>query len=165
MKPPVISGIIVFALTFYIGRGIYSKQTTVLNSMQQQLTEKSQVQDISSEISSSIVELRKLQKRLSPAMETELLIQEVGRIAQEEGVVLNSIIPGLPRSIGEFTQLSVALRLKADYHKLGKLISSIENSPMFIRVDRVNINRREPDAMAEVNLSLSSLYAMFPNSY
>jgi len=160
MKPAWISGIIVLVLAGYLGYNtVYLKGRQELSKFREQLRQHEQTQELRKQVARSLDEVERLRKRLPPEPDTEWLVREVGKLAEEAGVRLTSIIPQNPKALHEFTQLSVSLQFGISYHQLGKFLSAIENAKLFIHVDDLEMTRGQDGSQsALVRMTLSTWY-------
>jgi type IV pilus assembly protein PilO len=162
MKPTFlsfVSGVIVLAFAWFFGyhNGIYLPNKAKLTKIREQLAQQEKLQALRREIADSYAAIEGFRQWLPKKPETEWLVREVGRLAEEDGVQLTSITQQNPRQVQDFTLLAVTLRCVATYHQLGKFISALENTLPMIRIDDLDIARSSQDTV-QANLSLSSLH-------
>lgn len=160
-NPSLISGLLVAAITGYVGhQTIYKDYRRTMTTLRAQLTDQQQTQGIREQAAKSLQEIERLRKRLPQNPETEWLMREVSRLAEEADIQLTTILPVGPKQVvgleGVMT-LSVALEFTASYHRLGKFLSMVESAPAFIRVDELLLARNE-GGRAKVQLTVSTLY-------
>ena len=158
MKPIYVSALVIFGLACYAGRGVYSRVSQAAANIQAQLTEQRKVQELREQVAASLQQVEQMEQRLAPEPETEWLIRQVNRIAQETGTQLSAIVPQAPKSLQAFVHLTVALQLTASYHQVGRLLSALESSPSFIRVEQLEVTRKPETAVAQVQLLVGTLY-------
>jgi len=163
MKPTVVSGIIVLALAGYFGyhNWFYLPSQKTLRQLQESLAQARQTQELRVRVAGLLDEMEGLRKRLPHEPETEWLLGEVSRLAEEEQVRLTSIVPQSPRQVGELTQLAVLLQFDASYHQLGKFLSRVESSPRFIQVEELEMSRSRPGS-AQVRLLVTTVHVPPP---
>jgi len=159
--PSLISGVLVAAITGYVGhQTIYRDYQRTMTTLRAQLTDRQQTQGFREQTAKSLQEIEQLRTRLPQNLETEWLVREVSRLAEEADVQLITILPISSRQVagveGVLT-LSVALEFTASYHQLGKFLSTVESAPAFIRVDEL-ILARTGEGLAKVQLTVSTLY-------
>ena len=158
MRPAVLCGVVVVALAGYLGYyGIYLPDQRKLSTLREQLTKEQETQELAGGLVHSLEEVEQLRKRLPQAPETERLLQEVGRIAQQEGVQLISIVPQEPKGLQDVTRLAVTLKFVSSYHQLGRFVSGLENAPLFLLVETLNLSRDRED-VAHVEMTVSTVY-------
>ena len=158
MKPALLSGIPIVALAGYLGYyGIYLPDQRKLSTLREQLTKQQQTQELAGIVAHSLEEFEQLRKRLPQAPETERLLQEVGKIAQQEGVQLISIVPQEPKGLQDVTRLAVTLKFVSSYHQLGRFVNALENAPLFLWVETLNLSRDRED-VARVEMTASTAY-------
>lgn len=158
IKPALVSGVMIVALTGYLGyHTVYLSGQRKLSALREQLANQQQAQELGGGILRSLKEVAQLHKRLPPAPETEWLLQEVGKIAQQEEVQLISIVPQEPKRLQDVTRLSVALKFVSSYHQLGRFISALENSPLFLWIETLDLARGR-GSLAQVEMTVSSVW-------
>lgn len=160
-NPSLISGVLVAAITGYVGhQTIYRDAQRTMTTLRAQLTDQQQTQGVREQAAKSLQEIERLRQRLPQTLETEWLVREVSRLAEEADLRLATILPISPKQVvgleGVMT-LSVALEFTASYHQLGKLLSMVESAPAFIRVDEL-ILARTGEGLAKVQLTVSTLH-------
>lgn len=160
-KPALISGLLVAAIAGYLGhRTIYRDYQRTMTTLRAQLTDQQQTQGLREQAAQSLQEIERFRKQLPPQPETEWLMREVSRLAEEAGIQLTTILPANPKKVegleGVMT-LTVALDFTAPYHQLGKFLSVVESAPVFIRVDELMLARNE-QGRAKVQLTVGTLY-------
>ena len=159
MKPVfLVAPVLIFALAWGIGRGVYLQQHQEVAAIQGQLEEQRRLQRLREQVAQSLRQVEGLCTHLAPSPDTEWLIRQVTTLAQKTGVEVSSIVPQAPNPIQDFTQLAVTLQLVTSYHELGKLLSEVESLPVLVRVEQLEV-RSEQGSMAQVRLILGALYA------
>lgn len=149
-------------LTGYIAyRAIYIPTQHELGRLHQQLAEEKTTQDLRVQLAHSLEEIQRSQQRLSPEPNTEWLLREVTKRAEEEGIQLSTIAPQDRRDLRDATQLSVILQLSAPYHRLGKFLSAIERAPSFMWIEDIQVAHGRDDVPV-VRLTISTLCMQNP---
>ncbi len=100
-------------------------------------------------------------RRLAPEQDVVWLLRTVGELANEADIHLSTISPQPPKHRGEFTQVSVSLRLTASYHQLGQFLSRLESAEHLLRVDKLNLSPKasgDGASEADVDLVVSTMY-------
>ena len=69
------------------------------------------------------------------------LLGEISNMASKERVEVSSIKPGNPEDYGLYTKLFVIVEIASTYNQLGSLISDIESSEKFLKVESINMKR------------------------
>lgn len=160
-KPALISGVLVAAIAGYVGhQTIYRDYRRTMTVLRAQLTDYQQTQGSRVQVAQSLQEIERLRKRFPQNLETEWLLREISRLAEEAHLQLTTILPTSPKKVlgvEEVMTLSVALEFTASYHQLGKFLSILESAPVFIRVDELILARNE-QGLAKVQLTLSTVY-------
>ena len=158
MKPTLLSGIIVLVLAGHLGyHTVYLPYQHKVRELQEQFAKQRQTHELQAKLAKSFEALEQLRTVLAAQPDTEWLVRAVGELAEEAGLQLTSIVPQSPKILQEFTRLSVNLQLVTSYHQLGKFISLLERSKSFLKVDDLDIARRE-EGMAQVRMTVSTLY-------
>lgn len=158
MKPAVFSGVMVVAFAGYFGyHTIYLRGQQRMSALRAQLTARQQAQVRQGDIARVVSEAAQLRKRLPPAPDTEWLLQEVGKIARQEGVQLASIAPQEPKRLQDATSLSVSLKFTSSYHQLGRFISALENASLFLWIETLDLSRSRMGT-AQVDLTVSTAW-------
>ena len=160
MKPSLVSGIIVLALSGYFGYHIgYVRPRETLQQVQKGLKEAQQEQELRSEVAVSLEKLEREQKQFAPKADPDWLLQEVGKLTRDAGVQVTSLSPQPIQKQSEFTQLAVSLQFEATYHQLGQFLSHVEHAEHAIRIDELDVSPQRANAgRAQVRLVLSTLY-------
>ena len=161
MKPAWISGTIVLAVTIFFGYKIFLSDAREAQGVREQIEQELERGDRLTQLEAAFGVVESYREVLSPEREGVWLIRTVGKLAQEAGVHLSAVNPRRPRHFGEFTQLSVSLRLTASYHQLGHFISRIESAEHFLRVEQLDFTfASEVDGAvgADVDLIISAFY-------
>ncbi len=160
MKPLLVSGIIVAALTAYAGHQyIYAPTQRALSTLRQQLAEETATQELRVQLARSLDDFERLRKQFPQDLSMESLLHEVTQHALEQGIQLQSIVPQDRKELRDATQLSVQLQAAASYHQLGKFISALEAASPFMWVDDLQIARPPSGGDAPiVRLVVSTMY-------
>ncbi|MFC1658589.1 type 4a pilus biogenesis protein PilO [Candidatus Omnitrophota bacterium] len=99
--------------------------------------------------------------------QTPLVIEEISRMANQQGVEILQIKPGrqVKRSasakntvqLDGYALTMIDLVVSAPYHQLGKFLSELENYNVFLEVGELNIERDEDEALQhEIKLQLKT---------
>ena len=157
-KPSLVSGAIVLALVGHFGyHTVYLSNQRQLNQLREQLTEQQRTQDLRVQVARSLDQVEQLRNRLSQEPDTEWLVREVGKLADEAGIQLTAISPVNPRKLQDFTSLSVAFGFTASYVQLAQLVGSLEHSRLFMRVEHLDVVRNG-QGTSQVKLTVSTFY-------
>ncbi len=158
MKPTLVSGLMMLALTSVLGyHNIYRPHQARVQALEKQLIEQRQTQELREQVARSLEELERLEQQLPREPETEALVREISKLAEEAGVQLTSIIPQSPKPLRGFTHLSVQLQVVTSYHELGKFISVLENAKPFINIDELGLGQRDPSGSTQARMTVSTL--------
>ncbi len=157
VKPSLITGAIVLAFAWHVGYHHYQESQHAIATIARHLREEQATQALRAGVAQSLGELEQFRRQLSPARDTEWLVGEVSRLAQDAGIRLSAIVQQEPRTVQGFTHLAVTLQVNASYHQLGQFVSTLENAPVFLRVDEVTLDRKDQEG-ASVRMTVSTLY-------
>ena len=158
MRPTLLSGAVIAALAALGGyQRLYAPSQHMLSTLQTQLEEQRQTQELRVQLARSLQDMERFRKRLPPKPEAEWLVHEVGQLAEKTGVQLTSIAPQDPTKLGALTRLAVMLQFRASYHQLGEFVSILENATAFMRVDRLEVVRVQ-QGIAQIGLTVSTVY-------
>ena len=96
---------------------------------------------------------RKKFKEIISQEEVALLLQEISKLANNDGVKILQIKPSKeaqakPEKIADQTlsSLLITLDLVCSYHNLGKFINDLEDARMFMQVQNIKITEKEADS-------------------
>lgn len=159
MKPSLLSGAILLALATSAGYHILHLPTQKkLAQLNLQLDEAQKTQDLRMTVARLMVAHEAFQKELSPKPETEWLVREVNRLAEEAQIKPPiSLAPQRPSRLEDLTAFAVSVEFDATYHQLGHFISSVERAPSFLRVEDLQIVPIENE-VSRVRLTVSTFY-------
>ena len=159
MRPSVISGALVLCIAGYFGYNvIYRRNQQQLDRLQAQLAEQQETQNVRVQVAQSLNQIEQFRKRLPPQAETEWLVGHINRLAQGAGVQLTSVNPQPPKSVQEFTWLSVTVQFTSPYHQLGQFVSTLENAEPFLRIDGLEISPLRQGQAVDIRMTVSTLY-------
>lgn len=159
MKPSVISGILILALSGVIGYKMYVKDQRIAQQVREQLRQELELDRQRSQLEGSLRVVEAYHEHLTDQREVGWLVGAIGQLAREASVHLSAINPKRPRQLEQATQLSVSLRLTTSYHELGNFISRIESSDTFFHIDELDfrqIVREDGRVEADVDLVVST---------
>lgn len=83
------------------------------------------------------------EERLPEQKSVSWLLEEVSRLASENGLNLISIKPEAQEDKGGFIKLPIRIKANLTYHVLGKFLSNLESSKKFIKVENIQLRRVE----------------------
>ena len=159
MKPTVLlvgASIAIGGLVGY--NALYTPQQEQVRLTQAQIAEEEANQQMQAEVSALLRQVERYRNRLPEAPDPSVLLRDVMELAQRSGVQLTDVMRETPQELAKFTVLRVNLQLDATYHQLGAFLYALERSDRFMRVERLNVARAEPEQPASINLVLSTLY-------
>ncbi len=107
------------------------------------------------------------EKRLVSTGQMPWVIEEISRLANQQGVKIFQVRPvrkvsakkASGKSIGadQYLPILINLKLSAGYHKLGRFLADLENHSIFLQVDELDISRNEKNPFEhEINLVLKA---------
>jgi Tfp pilus assembly protein PilO len=90
-------------------------------------------------------------KRMKPASELPLLLQEISDMAKESEVKVNQIvhIKGIKPKDKNYLPITIKLSLNCGYHNLGTFINSLEDAQQLIFAEEITIARDARDVQKE----------------
>ncbi len=89
------------------------------------------------------------EKRLPEQKSVSWLLDEVSRIASENGLELLFLKPETPEDQANFIKLPIRIEANSTYHGLGKFLSNLESSKKFIKVENIQLRRVEEEVQGE----------------
>ncbi len=98
-------------------------------------------------------------KKISPATELPLLLQEISDMAKENNVKVIQIVhsKGSKPKDKNFIPITIKLSLNCGYHNLGAFINTLEDAAQPVFADEIKITRNPNDIQKErVELSLKT---------
>ena len=161
MKASLLSAIIVLAVAGFFGYKIISEHQSEAQRLREQLQQESELGNRQAQLEESLGLVELYRRRLAPGQDVVWLLRTVGELANEADIHLSAISPQPPKHRGDFTQVSVSLRLTASYHQLGRFLSRLESAEHLLRVDKLNLASKasgDGPSEAEVELVVSTMY-------
>ena len=160
LKPSVISGIIVLALSGYVGYDVaYVRPREAVERIQQQLKEAREEQALRTRVALSLQTLEQKRTQLALRPDPDWFLTEVGAVTKEAGIQVTSISPQSPKPGADGTALFVSLQVITTYHQLGRFLSRLESRPRLIRVDQLDVTPEQGfSGKVRVHLVLRTLY-------
>ncbi len=137
IQKALIAGVTIFVLILiWGGRFMYERSNISLKKLSVQ---RKRVK-LENQVGIKLNELTKIRKKMVVITESSRFLAEVAKIAGRLNMKLKAIT-ALPREKrNDFIKLSVSLELDTSYHELGLFISKIENSEVFMSVDKLELN-------------------------
>lgn len=163
MNPSVLLAGIGVAITTLLGYNLVHKpQQRQLDSIHAAITAEQTRQQTASAIVDALQQLERYRGRLPEEPDPSWLVRQVVSVAEQTGVQLTSIGQEPPQRFEQFTRLAVKLKVAASYHRLGTFLDHLERSPVFLRVDSLEITEpsdsQGPPQPEDVTLTLSTVY-------
>ena len=160
IKPAMLTGAIVLALAGRVGYHLYQQSQQEVATIGQRLHEAQHTQELREALAGVLTTDEQLRRQLSPAPDAEWLVREVSRLADEAGVPLSAMIHQPPQRLQELTHVAVTLQFSASYHDTARLVSALEHSPTFLRIDELSVTgSRLPTDHPRIRMTVSTLYA------
>lgn len=144
IKPEQQKGILITAAIIFItliigGKIIYQPKQFQSYQLKAQIQKESQRNSLIKEIVSCQDDIKRYQGRFSPQPTTAWLEDKLRSLIESLNIELIEINPKAGQELSGLAQLTVEVRLKANYHQIGKLVSRLEKSPEFIQVRKIQI--------------------------
>ena len=162
MKPELISGTIILAFAAYFGyHDGYVRPQDALGQIAKQRREAEQVRELRTHVAATLTTLEEQRQSLPRKLDSDWLMQEIGRLAREAGLRLTSLTPQSPRQFSDGTLLSVSANFTSSYHHVGQFVSRLESSESLLRVDELELTPdpgRQGNGLANIRLLVSTLY-------
>ncbi len=109
-------------------------------------------------------EVEDLNERIRSREEVPLILEHISRIANDNGVVINQIIPDtkdqellLENEEREYYALPINLEAKGAYHNVGRFLNSIENNEAYINVGKFSITSKIGKKKHAVQLTFKAI--------
>lgn len=83
------------------------------------------------------------EKRLLEQKNVSWLLDEISRLASENGLELLSLKPESPEDQTGFIKLPIRIEANLTYHGLSRFLSNLESSKKFIKVENLQLKRIE----------------------
>ena len=151
--------VILLCLGVVIGANFYSAQMRELSKIKTSISEEKKKNELIPKINKALNTLDAYKKRLQKK-DASFFMNKVAGFGQESNIRINSLTPGSAQERDTFVKQPLALSAEATYHQLGKFISKIENSPEFLRVERMSVSTagRSGEETEKIVLTLSNIY-------
>jgi len=148
----------IVALSSLVGyHNIYMRAQRQLQALQDQQAHEQQTQGVRTQLAASLEDIEQFRGRLPSAPEAEPLMRQVSHLAQESGIKLTSLEPQSPAALHDFTHLAVSLQFISSYHRLGTFLSALESSPMFLKVEDLDVTALG-DGSSQIRVVVSTVY-------
>ena len=133
-------GVIIIALI--ITRNMHVSQVQKIESLKNQISNEDEISGIIDELRSSENTIDSLERGFAERLSSEIVIDTVSSLARQNGIRVDSISAKQVRDRDLYQQLPIDLQIKTSYHKLGHLISDIENTNV-LGVESLRIVNKE----------------------
>lgn len=138
-KAILITGVIIL-ITLIIGlKIIYQPKQGKAIRLKAEIQEEMERNSLIKEIIALQNDIEGYQNKFSPQPQTVWLEEKLRRLIENLDIKLIEIKSEASGEISGFSQLTVELKLKSNYHKIGKLVSQLEKLPEFIEVKNIKI--------------------------
>lgn len=133
-------GIVLLALV--ITRNIHVGQVQKINSLKAQIAKENEITEFIDILKASEDKIEKLQKDFQINLTSDKVIEKISVLAKKNNMRISSVDAqsAIDRKI--FQLIPIKLRVDSDYHRLGHLISDIENTG-FLKVKDLTIDNRQ----------------------
>ena len=88
--------------------------------------------------------------------QTSWLIEEISRLANQEEVRILQINPAREKSQEKSLFILINLELYAGYHQLGRLLAELENYPILLQIEELDIEQSKDPFKQDINLTLKA---------
>ena len=117
-----------------------------------------------SEVTSIENELAVLSSRIKSHEEVPLILQRLSKIADDNGVIINNIMPStfdreslLSKDKIEYYSLPINIEARSDYHSFGRFLNQIEQDDIIFRVGLFSIGSEDNGKEQSVKLTIKAL--------
>lgn len=147
-------GIIVLALI--ITRNMHFSQLNKINLLKSQIAEEERITGFVDELKTLENKIDSLEKEFPVGLTSDVVIDTVSSLARKNDVKIVSIDSKSIIDKKLYFQLPVSLSMVTNYHKLGHLVSDIENMGMF-KVKSLSISRKDTSLAEEAIEDVATL--------
>ena len=135
---PVIILLIAAILGYMV---IYAPLTSKKSVLESGLAEIKQKNELLANIKQVSVKIKNNENVISKRKDESWLINKISSIANEAKVNVVSVEPQRKISVGDYEKISVKVDLVCSYHRLGRFISRLENSPELLKIDSLEAKK------------------------
>jgi Tfp pilus assembly protein PilO len=94
-------------------------------------------------------------KRLVSSEEMTWIIEEITRLANQQGIRIFQIKPVRGRQ--DYSSILIGLDLSAGYHQLVRFLAELENHPVFLEIEKMDIERSDKNPFShKIGLNLKT---------
>ena len=163
MNPSVLLAGFGLAITSLIGYNfVHKPQQRQLGLVRTAIVAEQAKQQTLSAIASSLRQMEQYRARLPEEPDPSWLVRHVLSVAEQSGVELTSISQEPLQRFEQYTRLAVRLQVTASYHHLGTFLGRLEQSPVFVRVDDLDVSQSRTSSnrspAPDISLTLSTFY-------
>ena len=97
----------------------------------------------------------RIKKLISPE-QISWLIEEISRLANQEEVRILQLSPVREKSQEKSLFTLIKLELYAGYHQLGRLLAELENYPILLQIEELDIEQSKDPFKQDINLRLKA---------
>lgn len=148
-------GIVLIALI--ITRYMHLGQVQKINLLKDQINKENEITEFIDSLKAQEDKVEKLQKNFQVSLTSDKVIEKISVLAKKNNIRINSIDAQSAIDKKIYQLIPITLRIESDYHKLGNLISDIENA-VFLKVRTLSVDNRQAyysDEPTESEVSLS----------
>lgn len=159
-KKPLLYATPAFLIAYFI---IYSPSVKKMESRQREYTELCAISEFYGRYHDAKIKIKN-HRSVLPALKDkdEWLNYLLTKTAKEHGIVLDSVSEQKEVDMTEAIMVSREVSFKSDYHTVGKVVSDIENSEIFVKITAFELKKNENNlGKVSVTLTLSTLFAKY----
>ncbi len=145
--------------------GLLIGKNAVVEPARYQLTNLRAKQDSEQRKAEALSQVAQLESRVAgyrgvllERRDVSAFIESINRMADESGVSLASVTPmSLEKLERGYIKIPIQIELKCRYHHIGRFVSRIESSPVFIKIESLRIQKQSEGTEEEDSLSISMI--------
>ncbi len=154
----LIIGISVFlVILFWGGRLMYNSR---IREVLKYRAQRARVA-LENKVGADLEKLKKIRADIKTVSESSRFLAEVAKIAGQLNLKLRSISALPIEKRNELTKLTVDLDIDTEYNELGFFVSKLENSDLFISIDKLEITKSAEIDRSIIKSSVVSLTGRF----
>lgn len=139
---------------------VYSPLTDKLARAKRSITSMTAIAQYAEEYDAAKVQMRALQRRLPLIKDkSEWLSYLINSTSRETGVTVDSQGAQQETEVGGYLVVSREITTTTSYALFGKWLAAMENSPIFVRITELNLNREPTNpGMIKVTFTISTIF-------
>jgi len=143
LKTVIVSiGVVLFVAIVGV-KFIYQPTKEKISAIESIQKEEEEKNKLLKQVSKRRKDVQRRRLRLSKNKNASYFINQITKLADESGIEIISIKPGLFQREDYYQKLPLVLEAKATYNQLGEFISKLESSRQFILVEEMNLRKEE----------------------